>query len=194
MYTVLKIISIIVYTQINCFDFCFVARLSFVKYTWTKRFFVLFWFIWFAGDLLAEIETDKATMGFETPEEGYLAKIFIQAGQKDVPIGKLVCIIVENESDVAAFKDYQDTGKPNACDCEYYICFTYRSFFQAHRQPLQVQLLQLLQVLPRLLQLRFRPRLLLQQLHDHWPLLNSADHVSMLVRWHNVWPKYKDCV
>uniref|UniRef100_A0A182NTK2 dihydrolipoyllysine-residue acetyltransferase n=1 Tax=Anopheles dirus TaxID=7168 RepID=A0A182NTK2_9DIPT len=62
------------------------------------------------GDLLAEIETDKATMGFETPEEGYLAKILVSAGQKDVPIGKLVCIIVENEADVAAFKDYKDTG------------------------------------------------------------------------------------
>lgn len=60
------------------------------------------------GDLLAEIETDKATMGFETPEEGYLAKILIPAGTKDVPIGKLVCIIVENESDIAAFKDFKD--------------------------------------------------------------------------------------
>lgn len=66
------------------------------------------------GDLLAEIETDKATMGFETPEEGYLAKILVPAGQKDVPIGKLVCIIVENEADVAAFKDYKDTGAPAA--------------------------------------------------------------------------------
>ncbi|XP_057666622.1 dihydrolipoyllysine-residue acetyltransferase component of pyruvate dehydrogenase complex, mitochondrial isoform X1 [Diorhabda carinulata] len=62
------------------------------------------------GDLLAEIETDKATMGFETPEEGYLAKILIPAGTKDVPIGKLVCIIVESEADVAAFKDFKDTG------------------------------------------------------------------------------------
>lgn len=62
------------------------------------------------GDLLAEIETDKATMGFETPEEGFLAKIFVAAGEKDVPIGKLVCIIVENEEDVAAFKDFKDTG------------------------------------------------------------------------------------
>lgn len=62
------------------------------------------------GDLLAEIETDKATMGFETPEEGYLAKILVQAGEKDVAIGKLVCIIVENEADVAAFKDFKDTG------------------------------------------------------------------------------------
>lgn len=49
-------------------------------------------------------------MGFETPEEGYLAKILIQAGSKDVTIGKLVCIIVENESDIAAFADYKDTG------------------------------------------------------------------------------------
>lgn len=64
------------------------------------------------GDLLAEIETDKATMGFETPEEGYLAKILVAAGSKDVPIGKLVCIIVDNEEDVAAFKDYKDTGGP----------------------------------------------------------------------------------
>ncbi|XP_069696667.1 dihydrolipoyllysine-residue acetyltransferase component of pyruvate dehydrogenase complex, mitochondrial [Periplaneta americana] len=60
------------------------------------------------GDLLAEIETDKATMGFETPEEGYLAKILVPAGTKDVPVGKLVCIITENEADVAAFKDFKD--------------------------------------------------------------------------------------
>lgn len=50
-------------------------------------------------------------MGFETPEEGYLAKILIQAGTKDVIIGKLVCIIVENESDLAAFKDFKDDGE-----------------------------------------------------------------------------------
>ncbi|KAM7350910.1 dihydrolipoamide S-acetyltransferase muc [Cochliomyia hominivorax] len=66
------------------------------------------------GDLLAEIETDKATMGFETPEEGYLAKIVIPAGTKDVPIGKLVCIIVQDEADVAAFKDFKDTAAPAA--------------------------------------------------------------------------------
>ena len=41
------------------------------------------------GDLLAEIETDKATMGFETPEEGYLAKIIVPAGSKDVELGKV---------------------------------------------------------------------------------------------------------
>ncbi|XP_028404957.1 dihydrolipoyllysine-residue acetyltransferase component of pyruvate dehydrogenase complex, mitochondrial-like [Dendronephthya gigantea] len=60
------------------------------------------------GDVLAQIETDKATMEFETPEEGYLAKIVAPAGSKDVPVGKLVCIIVENEEDIAAFKDFVD--------------------------------------------------------------------------------------
>lgn len=49
-------------------------------------------------------------MGFETPEEGYLAKILVPAGARDVAIGKLVCIIVENQEDVAAFKDFKDDG------------------------------------------------------------------------------------
>ncbi|XP_064100614.1 dihydrolipoyllysine-residue acetyltransferase component of pyruvate dehydrogenase complex-like isoform X2 [Macrobrachium nipponense] len=66
------------------------------------------------GDLLAEIETDKATMGMETPEEGYLAKILISAGTKDIPLGKLMCIIVSDEKDVAAFKDYQPTEEAAA--------------------------------------------------------------------------------
>lgn len=66
------------------------------------------------GDKLAEIETDKAIMDFETPEEGYLAKIMVSAGQKDVKVGKLVCIIVENESDVAAFKDFVDDTPADA--------------------------------------------------------------------------------
>lgn len=64
------------------------------------------------GDLLAEIETDKATMGFETPEEGYLAKILIPSGTKDIPVGKLVCIIVENKEDIALFKDFKDDSAP----------------------------------------------------------------------------------
>ncbi|XP_060082157.1 dihydrolipoyllysine-residue acetyltransferase component of pyruvate dehydrogenase complex, mitochondrial-like [Ylistrum balloti] len=63
------------------------------------------------GDLLAEIETDKATMGFESVEEGYLARIFIPAGTKDIPVGKLLCIIVEEEADIAAFADYVETAE-----------------------------------------------------------------------------------
>ncbi|CAL8279081.1 unnamed protein product [Arctogadus glacialis] len=66
------------------------------------------------GDLLAEIETDKATIGFEVQEEGYLAKIIIAEGTRDVPLGTPLCIIVEKESDIAAFKDYVETGVADA--------------------------------------------------------------------------------
>ncbi|XP_008121891.2 dihydrolipoyllysine-residue acetyltransferase component of pyruvate dehydrogenase complex, mitochondrial [Anolis carolinensis] len=62
------------------------------------------------GDLLAEIETDKATIGFEVQEEGYLAKILVEEGTRDVPLGTPLCIIVERESDIAAFADYKDAG------------------------------------------------------------------------------------
>lgn len=70
---------------------------------------------------MCEIETDKATMGFETPEEGYLAKILIPEGTKGVPVGKLLCIIVENQADVAAFKDFKD-------DCMY-LCILFIWFY-----------------------------------------------------------------
>ncbi|XP_060107653.1 dihydrolipoyllysine-residue acetyltransferase component of pyruvate dehydrogenase complex, mitochondrial [Heteronotia binoei] len=62
------------------------------------------------GDLLAEIETDKATIGFEVQEEGYLAKILVEEGTRDVPLGTPLCIIVEKESDIPAFADYRDAG------------------------------------------------------------------------------------
>ncbi|NXI34880.1 ODP2 dehydrogenase, partial [Galbula dea] len=61
------------------------------------------------GDLLAEIETDKATIGFEVQEEGYLAKILVPEGTRDVPLGTALCIIVEKEADIPAFADYQAT-------------------------------------------------------------------------------------
>lgn len=54
-------------------------------------------------------------MGFETPEEGYLAKILLHGGSKDVPIGKLLCIIVSNLEDVAKFKNFKaDDVEPAA--------------------------------------------------------------------------------
>ncbi len=52
------------------------------------------------------METDKATVAFESVEAGYLAKILIPAGSQNVPVGKLAAILVENAEDVAAFKDY----------------------------------------------------------------------------------------
>lgn len=41
------------------------------------------------GDVLVEIETDKAQMDFEFQEEGVLAKILKDAGEKDVAVGNV---------------------------------------------------------------------------------------------------------
>ena len=41
------------------------------------------------GDALAQVETDKATMDMEASRSGYLAKILVPAGTKDIPLGKV---------------------------------------------------------------------------------------------------------
>ncbi|CAG8469499.1 10216_t:CDS:2 [Acaulospora morrowiae] len=58
------------------------------------------------GDVLVEIETDKAQMDFECQEEGYLAKILIETGAKDVNVGNPIAIIAEDQEDVQKFTDY----------------------------------------------------------------------------------------
>lgn len=58
------------------------------------------------GDVLCEVETDKATMEWEAQEEGFLAKIIMPEGSKDIPLGQIVAILVEDEADIAAFKNY----------------------------------------------------------------------------------------
>jgi len=51
------------------------------------------------GDILAEIETDKATMEFEAVDEGVIEKIFISEGAAEVKVNQIIAsIIVENES------------------------------------------------------------------------------------------------
>lgn len=58
------------------------------------------------GEVMAEVETDKATVAWESVEEGYLAKIILPAGTTDVEVGTLAGIFVEEEEDIAAFKDF----------------------------------------------------------------------------------------
>ena len=58
------------------------------------------------GDVLASIETDKAVVDFEMQEEGFVAALLYEEGAKDVELGKVVAIIVEDKSDLDAFKNY----------------------------------------------------------------------------------------
>ena len=59
------------------------------------------------GDLIAEIETDKATMGLEASEEGYVAKLLVAEKTRDIPLKTLLCIMVKDKSQVGAFADYK---------------------------------------------------------------------------------------
>lgn len=42
------------------------------------------------GEVLVEIETDKAQMDFEFQDDGFLAKILLEEGAKEVPVGKVM--------------------------------------------------------------------------------------------------------
>ena len=68
-----------------------------------------------SGDLLAEIETDKATMEFEAIDEGTIAKILIAEGTENVKVGEVIAVIAaEGESvDDAASEGGAET-KPEA--------------------------------------------------------------------------------
>ncbi len=48
-----------------------------------------------SGDLLAEIETDKATMEFEAVDEGVIGKILIAAGTEGVKVNEVIAILLE---------------------------------------------------------------------------------------------------
>ncbi len=55
-----------------------------------------------SGDILAEIETDKATMEVEAVDEGILARIVVQAGTQDVPVNDIIAVIASDGEDVKA--------------------------------------------------------------------------------------------
>jgi pyruvate/2-oxoglutarate dehydrogenase complex dihydrolipoamide acyltransferase (E2) component len=66
------------------------------------------------GTVLAEIETDKATLAFENQDEGFVAKILAPAGSKDIKVGQLVAIIVEDAASLPAFANYSSSSSTAA--------------------------------------------------------------------------------
>lgn len=55
-----------------------------------------------SGDIMAEIETDKATMEFEAVDEGVLASILIEEGTENVKVGAVIAMLAEEGEDVDA--------------------------------------------------------------------------------------------
>ncbi|KAL9266136.1 hypothetical protein AKJ16_DCAP22173 [Drosera capensis] len=71
------------------------------------------------GEVLCEVETDKATVEMECMEEGFLAKIIKGDGSQGIKVGEVIAVTVEEEADISKFKDYQPSesgaaGPPEA--------------------------------------------------------------------------------
>jgi pyruvate dehydrogenase E2 component (dihydrolipoamide acetyltransferase) len=67
-----------------------------------------------SGDILAEIETDKATMEFEAVDEGKIAKILVPEGTDGVKVGAPIAILAGEGEDVSAAAPKADTAPVDA--------------------------------------------------------------------------------
>jgi pyruvate dehydrogenase E2 component (dihydrolipoamide acetyltransferase) len=65
------------------------------------------------GDVIAEIETDKATMEYEAVDEGTLAKIVVPEGTQDVPVQSLIAVLAEEGEDIKAAAAAAGKGAPS---------------------------------------------------------------------------------
>ncbi|WFE73290.1 pyruvate dehydrogenase complex dihydrolipoamide acetyltransferase [Roseinatronobacter sp. S2] len=66
-----------------------------------------------SGDILAEIETDKATMEFEAVDEGIIGKILIEAGSEGVKVNTPIAVLLE---DGESADDIQTASPPASAD------------------------------------------------------------------------------
>ena len=58
-----------------------------------------------SGDIMAEIETDKATMEFEAVDEGIIGKILIPEGTENVSVNTAIALLLEDGEDVSALEN-----------------------------------------------------------------------------------------
>lgn len=67
-----------------------------------------------SGDLMAEIETDKATMEFEAVDEGVIAEIVVPEGTDNVKVGQVIAILAVEGEDASAAKAAPKADAPKA--------------------------------------------------------------------------------
>jgi pyruvate dehydrogenase E2 component (dihydrolipoamide acetyltransferase) len=65
-----------------------------------------------SGDVIAEIETDKATMEVEAVDEGTIAKILVPEGTQDVPVNDVIAVLAGDGEDVKAASAGAGAAKP----------------------------------------------------------------------------------
>ncbi len=62
------------------------------------------------GDVIAEIETDKATMEVEAVDEGILGKILVNEGTENVPVNDVIAVLLEDGEDKSAIDGFLSNG------------------------------------------------------------------------------------
>lgn len=67
-----------------------------------------------AGDVIAEIETDKATMEVEALDEGILGRILVQEGAEGIPVNTPIAVLVEEGEAVPEASSAQSAAAPKA--------------------------------------------------------------------------------
>ena len=65
-----------------------------------------------SGDVLAEIETDKATMEYEAVDDGVLAKIVVPEGTQDVAVNSVIAVLAGEGEDVKAAAGFAKSAPP----------------------------------------------------------------------------------
>jgi pyruvate dehydrogenase E1 component beta subunit len=69
-----------------------------------------------SGDVIAEIETDKATMEVEAADEGTLGKILVPEGTADVAVNTPIAVILNEGEDKGAIKDVKPSQQEKAAE------------------------------------------------------------------------------
>jgi len=70
------------------------------------------------GDVIAEIETDKATMEVEAIEEGVIGKIMVPEGAEEVPVNAVIAILLEEGEDASALEGADQSETAPAASAE----------------------------------------------------------------------------
>ena len=65
-----------------------------------------------AGDIICEVETDKAVVEYEAQDDVYLAKILVPEGTADIAVGTPMMVTVEEQENVSAFADFKAPASP----------------------------------------------------------------------------------
>ncbi|HIC80111.1 MAG TPA: biotin/lipoyl-binding protein, partial [Kiloniellaceae bacterium] len=67
-----------------------------------------------SGDVIAEIETDKATMEVEAVDEGTLGEILVAEGTEAVPVNQVIAVVLEDGEDASAISEAPAAPPPAA--------------------------------------------------------------------------------